>query len=128
MSANQIEMILSRQFADGLSIPVFLIDPEGNLLFYNEPAEDLLGKRFEETGAMPVEVWSTMFKPVDEEGTPIPPPKLPLVKTLTNQQPHHGIIWIESLKGEKNRISVAAIPIIGRPNRFLGAMAIFWKT
>lgn len=128
MSVNQIEIILSRQLADCLSIPIFLTDPEGNLLFYNEPAEELLGRRYEETGAMPVSEWSTIFKPVDEQGNTIPPAELPLVRTLTNQYPAHGTFWIESLEGEKNRISVTAYPIIGRPDRFLGAVAIFWKT
>lgn len=128
MSANQIEIILSRQLADSLSIPIFLTDPEGNLLFYNEPAEELLGKRYEETGRMPVEEWSTIFKPVDRDGKTIPPEELPLVKTLTHRHPAHGTFWIESLSGEKNKISVTSYPLIGRPDRFLGAIAIFWKT
>ena len=128
MSANQIEIILSRQLADCLSIPVFLTDPQGNLLFYNEPAEALLGKRFEETGKMSIDDWSTLFKPVDKDGQPMPPESLPLVKTLTHHYPAHGEFWIESLKGEKNKISVTAYPVIGRPDRFLGAVAIFWKS
>ena len=128
MSANQIEIILSRQLADCLSVPVFLTDPEGNLLFFNEPAEELLGKRYEETGTMPVEEWSTIFNPIDENGKKLPPEGLPLVKTLTHHYPAHGEFWIESLKGKKNKISVTAYPIIGRPDRFLGAVAIFWKS
>jgi PAS domain-containing protein len=128
MATNHIEIILSRQLADCLTIPVFLTDPEGNLIFYNEPAEELLGKRYEETGRMPVEEWSTIFKPVDRNGNTIPPEELPLVKTLTHRHPEHGTFWIESLEGVKNKISVTAYPLIGRPNRFLGAIAIFWKT
>lgn len=128
MATNHIEIILTRQLADCLTIPVFLTDPEGNLLFYNEPAEELLGKRYEETGRMPVEEWSTIFKPVDRDGKRLRPEELPLVKTLTHQRPEHGTFWIESLEGEKNEISVTAYPLIGRPDRFLGAVAIFWKT
>lgn len=128
MPANQIEIILSRQLADSLSIPVFLTDPEGNLLFYNEPAEELLGKRYEETGKMPVQEWSTIFTPMDDKGNLLPPEELPLVKTLTHRQPAHGKFWIISLQGEKIKISVTSYPIIGRPDRFLGAVAIFWKT
>ncbi|MBK8969209.1 MAG: PAS domain-containing protein [Saprospiraceae bacterium] len=128
MAANQIEIILSRQLADCLSIPIFLTDPEGNLLFYNEPAEELLGKRYEETGRMPVEEWSTIFKPIGEDGNPLEPQDLPLVKTLMHQRPAHGTFLIESLQGERIKISVTAYPVIGRPDRFLGAVAIFWKT
>ncbi len=128
MSANHIEIILSRQLADCLSIPVFLTDEQGDLLFYNEPAEELLGKRFQETGEMSVEEWSTIFKPVDKNGIPIPRQDLPIVKTLTHHYPAHGEFWIESLKGEKNKVSVTAYPVIGRPDRFLGVVVIFWKS
>ena len=50
MAAYEIEIILNRQLADCLSIPVFITDTDGNLIFYNEHAEEVLGKRFEETG------------------------------------------------------------------------------
>lgn len=126
MSAHEIELILSKQLAEGLSTAIFIVDPEGNLLFYNEPAEELLGRRFEETGEMPVAVWSTIFKPLDDRGEPLPPENLPLVKTLSTHKPAHGSFWIESLKGDKNKLNVTSLPINGRPERFIGAMAIFW--
>ena len=47
MKAYDIELILSRQLAECLYIPVFINDTEGNLLFYNEPAEEILGKMYE---------------------------------------------------------------------------------
>jgi hypothetical protein len=62
--AHFIQIILTRQLAGYLSVPLFLVDPKGDLLFYNEPAEALLGRRFDETGAMPAEEWSTVFTPV----------------------------------------------------------------
>lgn len=68
MPAYEIEIILNRQLADCLSIPVFITDTNGNLIFFNEPAEGILGERFEQTGEMPVAEWSTKFKPVDGQG------------------------------------------------------------
>jgi PAS domain-containing protein len=127
MPSYEIEIILNRQLADCLSIPVFITDTEGNLIFYNEPAEVVLGKRFEETGEMPVGEWSTIFKPLDEDGAPLHPEELPLVKTLNDEYPHHKKFQIESLKGEKQHISVTSYPIISRAGKFLGAVAIFWK-
>ena len=66
MAAYAIEIILSRQLADCLSVPVFITDTAGHLIFYNEPAEEILGKRFEETGEMPVSEWATVFRPLDD--------------------------------------------------------------
>ncbi|MGA9270336.1 MAG: hypothetical protein WBV45_06915 [Lutimonas sp.] len=127
MSSREIEVILSRQWADSLSTAVFIVDPEGNLIFYNERAEALLDMRYDETGVMPVAEWSSIFTPKDDAGNILPSEELPLVKTLTVQQPAHGEFWIRSLKGVDYKISVTSFPIMGRPDRFLGAIAIFWK-
>ncbi len=127
MSSREIEVILSRQWADSLSTAVFIVDPQGNLIFYNERAEALLGLRYEETGVMPVSEWSSIFTPRDDDGNILPSEELPLVKTLTFQRPAHGEFWIRSLKGKDHKISVTSFPIMGRPDRFLGGIAIFWK-
>lgn len=127
MPSYDIEIILSRQLADSLSMPVFITDIEGNLIYYNEPAEEILGKRFEETGVMPVEVWGKIFKPMDEFKNPLPAEELPLVKTLRNVYPYHKTFWIESLQGKSQKISVTSFPIIGRSGNFSGGIAIFWK-
>ena len=126
MSAHAIEIILSRQLADCLNVPVFIVNPEGDLLFYNEPAEGLLGQKFEDTGAMPVNDWGSAFSQHDENGEAIPLEELPLVSTLRHKVPAHKTFWIKSLDGKSTKISVTAIPIIGRSKQFSGAMAIFW--
>src|SRR5918999_1103032 len=71
--ALPIQIILTRQLAGYLSVPLFLVDPKGDLLFYNEPAEAIFGRRFEETGPMPAAAWSTAFTPADEQGRSMPP-------------------------------------------------------
>ena|SRR5215467_5655720 len=125
--AHPIQIILTRQLASYLSVPLFLVDPKGNLLFYNEPAEGILGRRFDETGAMPAEEWSTVFTPIDDEGRPIPPNELPLMITLAKQRPAHARLSIRGLDGVIRRLDVAAIPIAGLEGEFLGAAAIFWE-
>jgi PAS domain-containing protein len=125
--AYAIEIILNRQLAECLALPVFITDTNGNLLFYNESAEEILGRRYEDTGEMSVAEWGTVFKNKDDFGQPLPPEELPLVKTLKNRQPYHKTFWIESLQGKSERISVTSYPIIGRTEKFLGAVAIFWR-
>ena len=125
--AYPIEIILNRQLADCLAIPVFITDTVGNLLFYNEPAEEILGKRYQDTGEMKVEEWSTIFLSKDENGKLLEPEDLPLVKTLLNQLPYFKTFWIESLKGKSEKISVSSYPIIGRAGIFVSAVTIFWR-
>jgi PAS domain-containing protein len=124
---HPIQIILMRQLAGYLSVPLFLVDPRGNLLFYNEPAEALLGRRFDETGAMPAEEWSTVFTPVDEEDRPIPAARLPLMITLDRHRPAYQHFFIRGLDGVRRHVEVAAIPIAGIHDDFLGAVALFWE-
>ena len=125
--AHPIQIILTRQLAGYLSVPTFLVDPKGTLLFYNEPAEVLLGRRFDETGAMPAEEWSTIFAPVDLEGQPIPPAELPLMIALDERRPAYARFFILGLNGVRRHLEVVAIPILGIQGEFLGAVALFWE-
>lgn len=125
--AHPIQIILFRQLAAYLSVPLFLVDPKGNLLFYNEPAEALLGRRFDETGVMPLEEWSSAFTRVDDEGQPIPPEDLPLMITLTKKRPAYKRYHIRGLDGVFRHIEATSIPIIGLRGDFLGAAALFWE-
>lgn len=122
-----VEIILARQLAGYLAVPVFVVSPEGDLLFYNEPAEKILGTRFEETGKMALAEWSTMFEPADEEGNPLPPEKLPLVATLQKREPAMRSFFIRGMDGELRRIMTVSIPLLAQGKRFLGGMAMFWE-
>ena len=120
--AYPIQLILIRQLAGYLSVPLFLVDPKGNLLFYNEPAEVILGSRFEETGKMSAEEWSTAFTPLDDQRQP-PPENLPLRITLALQRPAYRRFFIRGLDGVLRHVEVASIPITGLQGEFLGAAA-----
>jgi PAS domain-containing protein len=122
-----IQIILIRQLAGYLGIPLFLVDPKGDLLFYNQPAEAILGRRFEETGAMPAKIWSSVFTPVDEQGHPIPPEDLSLMIALATQRPAHKRLYIHGMNGVRRHIDVVSIPIVGLQGELLGAAALFWE-
>jgi PAS domain-containing protein len=127
MPQKEIEIILTRQLASYLAMPIFLVDPQGTLIFYNEPAEAILGQRFDETGEMPVGVWSTVFNPTDDDDVPLPLEALPLSVALDQRRPACLTFWICGLDEVRRRIELIALPIIGQSDRFLGAMAVFWE-
>ena len=128
MPQRPIELILTRQLATYLAVPIFLVDPSGNLVFYNEPAERILGRRFEETGEMSAAEWSTVFQTTDDAGRPVAPENLPLSVALAEGRLAHESIWIRALDGVPRRIAATAFPLIGQAGRHLGAVAIFWET
>jgi len=122
-----IEVILMRQTASYLAMPIFVVDPKGNLVYFNEPAEELLGLRYEEVGEMPAEEWSTSFVPTDKNGDPMPPEALPLMIALQQHRPAHDRFHIRGLDGQKRELFVTAFPLVGQHARDLGAVAIFWE-
>jgi PAS domain-containing protein len=121
-----LELILARNLLSSISTPGFLVDHNNELVFYNDAASVLLGKRFEEVGRLPVEEWSTMFGPFDDEGDPIPVEELPLVVALRHNRPSYARLHVHSLNDEHHDIEVAALPLVASAGDFRGALAIFW--
>jgi PAS domain-containing protein len=110
-----------------LSTPAFLVDQGGVLVFYNEAAGMLLGKRFEELGTVGPEEWGSMFGPFDENGEPIPYDELPLVVAVRNGRPAHSNFEIRSSDGAMHTVEASAFPIL-TAHGSQGAIAVFWPT
>jgi len=121
-----IELILLRQLASYLDMPIFVVDGEGRLVYYNEPAEPLLGVRFEEVGSMEMTDWLAAFRPSDQAGVPLPADEVPLVVALRERRPVHRELSISGLDGVHRRIGATALPLSGQEATFIGAVAIFW--
>jgi PAS domain-containing protein len=127
MTQMPVPVILMRQVASYLAMPMFLVDATGNLVFYNEPAELLLGRRFDETGEMALEEWSGIFQPTAEDGMPLPLETLPLSIALEKRRVAHLAFWIRGLDGVRRKIEATAFPLEGQSGRHLGAVAVFWE-
>src|ERR1041385_1888709 len=85
-----LELILARNLMSALSTPAFLVDEGGILVFYNEAAGIMLGKRFEELGTVGAAEWGWLVGPFDEGGEPIPYDDLPLVAAVRDGRPAHA--------------------------------------
>jgi PAS domain-containing protein len=129
MSSNQqpIEIILLRQWASHMAMPVWIAGTHGELLFYNEPAEEILGRRFDEAGPMHLKDLPTIFETTAPDGTPIEEARLPIARALTERIPTHMRVRITALDGATRIIDITAIPIVVQGGHYLGAMAIFWE-
>ena len=64
-SKRQKDLILihARELASKLATAMFIADAEGDLVFYNEAAEEILGRTFAEAGEMSAESWTSLFQP-----------------------------------------------------------------
>lgn len=126
MSAQKpLELILARNLLSSISTPAFLVGEQGMLLFYNEAAGAMIGRRFEESGQMSADEWTCAFGPFDEHDQPIPYDDLSLTRALRAGRPAHEMFRIASAEGARQEIAASAIPIVGTGGSS-GAIVIFW--
>ena len=124
--SKEIQVILARQLADCLAMPILIADGDGTLIFYNEPAEAILNQRFEETGELLAAEWVNLFAIADEERNLIPPDERPMALALVQRQPISRTVWIRTGPDTGRHVSLTAFPLMGQAGKFLGAMMIFW--
>ena len=126
MPQREVEIILVRQLASYLTLPMFVVDTKGTLIFFNEPAEPLLGRRFEETDELPLDEWTASLEPTSVDGRQLMAHERPLLIALEQQRPASGRLRLRSLSGEWHEVEVTAFPLLGQSGRALGAVALFW--
>ena len=126
MSAQKpLELILARNLLSSISTPALLLSENGVLLFYNEAAGALLGRRFEEAGVMSAEDWTREFGPFDRDERPIAHERNPATLAVRENRPYHGNFRIRVAGGNHQDVAASTIPIVG-PGGSSGAIVIFW--
>jgi len=120
-----VELILARGLIQHLSTPAMLVDIASTIFYYNDPAAELLGVRYEETGPMSADERCQRFEPIDDLGRPIPRRELPMEIALNEERPAHRSFRIRTAGGAVRRISTSAVPIASA-GAVRGALAIFW--
>ena len=128
MSAPKpIQIILARQLASSLSMPILIVDTKGTLIFYNESAEAILDQRFQETGEISADEWSGRFALADEARNPIAQEDRPTMMALSERKPFSRTVWMRCGHREWLHVSITAFPLIDEAGQFLGAQMIFWE-
>jgi PAS domain-containing protein len=127
MAAHPVELILARNLVSGITLAAFLVDPDGVLVFFNDAAGELIGRRFEEVGRLRRDEWSSEFGPFDEFGKLMPTEHLPLTVALREGLPAHDRFHVSVRGGELVEVDVSALPL-ATADGFKGAIVVFWRT
>jgi PAS domain-containing protein len=119
-----LELILARNLVSIVSVAAVLVDVDGGIVFFNDAAAEIGGRRFEETGALAADEWNAQYGPLDAEGNPVPLDELPLNVAVRESRPAYGRFWIRADRGLLE-IEAAALPLVG-PAGYHGALVVFW--
>ena len=121
-----LELILARNLLSSLSTPSLLTDEQGTVVFYNEAAGQVLGRRFEESGPLTAEEWGEIHGPFDEDGKRIPYDHLDMPRRMLSGRAGHASFHIRTLDGKDRRIEVSGLPIVAAGGQ-RGGMTFFWE-
>jgi PAS domain-containing protein len=127
MATQPLELILARNLISGITLAAFLVDPNGVLVFFNDSAGELIGRRFEEVGRLRREEWNSEFGPFDEFGKLMPTDSLPVTLALRQGLPAHDRFRVSGPDDELIEVDVSALPL-GSADGFKGAIVVFWRS
>ena len=124
---KELMLILARELATNASTPMFIADAEGTLVFYNEPAERILGRPFAAAGEIAAAEWETLFQVESVDGQPMPLDQMPAGIAFMERRAASGPLRITALDGRKHDLATTAFPLFKRGQDFVGVVVIFWE-
>jgi PAS domain-containing protein len=123
---HSLPLILARELSANLATPMFLIDGEGNLVYFNEAAELMLGRTFGEMGAISANEFGTRLQLAELDGTPMRRRDSPAGVAFLRRQPSHRTLLATSLDGTRRPFEVTAYPLFGKVGEMHGVLTVFW--
>lgn len=123
--SRPVELILARNLISAVELAAFIIDPDAVVVFFNEAAGGLIGRRFEEVGRLSREEWNSQFGPFDEFGQLVPTDDLPLAVALRDGLPANGRFHVRLRDEDLIEVEVSALPLV-TAHGFQGAVVVFW--
>jgi PAS domain-containing protein len=127
IAGPSLPLILARELAANLATPMFLIDGEGTLVYFNEAAELLLGKTYAEVGGISALEFGTMLDLGHPDGTPMRRRDSPAGVAFYQHEPAHLTVLATTLGGRRDLFEVTAYPLFGRVGQMHGVLTVFWE-
>jgi PAS domain-containing protein len=127
VAQRPVELILARQLASSMAVPVLLIDASGDTLFFNEPAESIFARRFDEIEALGFEERTAVLAPRRDDGGPLPVGELPGMVAMRDRRPAHAALYIHGFDGVLRPVQATAVPLESASAQVLGALVVLWS-
>jgi PAS domain-containing protein len=120
-------LIVARSFATKLATPTLIIDANGDLVYFNDAAAEVLGRSYVDIGELSASHWQELFQPRTLDEEPLTPAQTPGGVALLERRPVHDSFAFQGLDGREREITVTALPLFSHPDEVVGVMSIFWE-
>jgi PAS domain S-box-containing protein len=124
---KSLPLILAREFAANIATPMTVFDEQGRLVYFNEPAERILGQRHAEVGELEPDEWTRLFVVEQLDRTPVLLDDMPVGLAHRDRCPAHDTLAFTTQDGARHEIEVTAFPLLGRDDDYFGVVAVFWE-
>jgi PAS domain-containing protein len=124
---KSLPLILAQQLASNLATPMFLLDPNGTLVYYNDAADQIIGKSFSEMGEIPSLEFGKMLNLSDPDGTPLRRRDSPAGVAFFQRRASHRRVYATGYDGIKRLVDATAYPLFGKDETLHGVVAVFWQ-
>jgi PAS domain-containing protein len=125
VQSQRLLIVQARNLITNLALPAALTDAEGQLLFFNDAAGELLGRRFEEVGRLSREDWAREIGPFDDQGRAVATDELPIANVVNTGRPAQGRYHLRLDRQELREVEVSALPL-AEPGFLEGVLLVFW--
>ena len=68
---KNVVLILARELVSNIATPMLVLDEDGTIVFFNEPAEKVLGATFASVGEVPPSEYDARWATTDPDGNEI---------------------------------------------------------
>jgi PAS domain-containing protein len=125
---RSLPLILARELASNLATPMFLLDAAGTLVYFNDAAEQLIGKPFAEVGEITGGEFGTVLQLSDAAGAPLRRRDTPAGIALFERRPAHCTLMATGYDGVRRLVDATAYPLFGAGEEMHGVVNVFWLT
>jgi PAS domain-containing protein len=124
---KNVVLILARELASNIATPMLVLDETGTIVFFNEPAEKVLGATFASVGEVPPEVYDARWATTDPDGNELSLLRGPMARVVSDHTPAHRVIRVRGLDGVWHLIETTVYPLFASASHFVGAVGVFWE-
>jgi PAS domain-containing protein len=123
-----LPLILARELASNLATPMFLLNQDGLLVYFNDAAEQIIGKPFAEVGVVDAMEFGALLELSELDGTAVSRGDSPSGVAFFQRRPSHQVLLATGFDGVRRTVQATAYPLFGAGDALHGVVTVFWES